>query len=997
MAITKITKTELLELTSTTGAVRLPSGTTAERPSTNLNAGDFRFNTDDNKLEYYDGSSWFQISDENLPPIPSENFNTVLWSGNDASQAITGVGFQPDFVWIKRRSSSEPHALYDSVRGINEQLESNSSAQQATNTAPYEGFTSFDSDGFTVGNNGATNRVPNTYVGWSFKGGGAPTATNSASTGAMDANSVSLDGDLQSAYTPSGSPDIYPQKMSINTKAGFSIVSYLTNGNNSARVPHGLGVTPKVVLIKKYNSSGSWHFMTTAIDGSFDDLILDSTNGASNSSLTAPNNDTFAAESGTTSVGHICYSFCDVDGYQKIGSYIGNGSANGPIVEIGFEPAFLLIKQTNTSGNNWVIYDNKRDPINARYKYLSPNNTDAEGSDNLPNYPIVNFLTNGFQIAGTDGRVNTSSGTYIYLAIAADEDTTTPTLANSFKTNLYTGTGGAQLTIGGHLNGAAQFNGTSSRIQLSGAPFGDNNTIKCISGWFSLSGDTNTSDHPCHIYSVSTSGSPIPWFHITVWTASYNYIACTRRQSTGNEATAKGYFTPGTLLEGWHHVAVQLGSTEIEIYLDGRKLPTDDSLTGNATNTSWIDYGNYSGTIVCQIGKSRENTPKYFKGSIDQVRFYDAALTSSQITELYNETTATANTLDFPTGAGCIAAYPLDTNSNDAGGNYNGTDSNITYSNGPGFKPTFVWVKPRTDTDNNLLTDQLRGIDATLYSNSTSAARLGPLAGNSSASTSGITAFVNDGFKIGSWNNINQSSIDYVSWSWKGAVNVPTINTDGSITSIVSSNPASGFSTVKWIGTQTNDSIGHGLSSAPELIIVKDASNIYNWYVFSKPSGASNNLRFEGLNTTSAATTQNSQFTTTSSLIENLTTFASLNTSGATMIAYCFHSVSNYSKVGFYTGNGSSKIVYTTDDGTSGGNNPFQPTWVIIKNTANGYSWIITDSTRGNTEILYANLQDQEGTTSTGITSFNSDGFTVGSAASFNNNGDTFLYLAIKE
>ena len=114
-------------------------------------------------------------------------------------------------------------------------------------------------------------------------------------------------------------------------------------------------------------------------------------------------------------------------------------------------------------------------------------------------------------------------------------------------------------------------------------------------------------------------------------------------------------------------------------------------------------------------------------------------------------------------------------------------------------------------------------------------------------------------------------------------------------------------------------------------------------------------------------------------------------------ISYCFFSVSSYSKVGSYTGNGGSKTVYTTDDGTSGGANGFQPTWVLIKNTANGYSWIITDSTRGNTQILYANLSSEEGTTSTGITSFNSDGFTVGSAASFNNGSDTFIYLAIKE
>ena len=205
MAITKITKTELLELTSTTGAVRLPSGTTAERPSTNLNAGDFRYNTDDNKVEFYDGSNWYQIDDEGSSPIASENFNTVLWAGTDASHAITGVGFQPDLVWIKRRSSpDESHALYDSIRGVNKQLEANSTTAEATNTAPYEGFTSFDTDGFTVDNNGATNRAPYSYVGWCFNAGSGSAALNQ--NGDIDSN------------------------VKANTSAGFSIVEYI--GNN---------------------------------------------------------------------------------------------------------------------------------------------------------------------------------------------------------------------------------------------------------------------------------------------------------------------------------------------------------------------------------------------------------------------------------------------------------------------------------------------------------------------------------------------------------------------------------------------------------------------------------------------------------------------------------------------------------------------------------------------------------------------------------------------
>ena len=178
------------------------------------------------------------------------------------------------------------------------------------------------------------------------------------------------------------------------------------------------------------------------------------------------------------------------------------------------------------------------------------------------------------------------------------------------------------------------------------------------------------------------------------------------------------------------------------------------------------------------------------------------------------------------------------------------------------------------------------------------------------------------------------------------------------------------------------------------MVIFKRTDAIVNWFVFVLESGVYK--RFEGLNTTTGATSVSS-FSASSTTIAWSGTTSDFNGNGNQYIMYCWTSIPGYSKVGSYTGNNTSKTVYTTDDDTSGGSNGFQPTWVMIRNTANGYSWIITDSTRGNTEILYANLQDQEGTTSTGITSFNSNGFTVGSAASFNNNLDTFIYLAIRE
>jgi len=977
MAITKITKTELLELTSTTGAVRLPSGTTAERPSTNLNAGDFRFNTDDNKVEYYDGSNWFQVQDEGEPPVPSENFNTVLWNANDSSQAITGVGFQPDFVWIKRRSSSEPYALYDSVRGINQQLETNSQNPQATNTSPYEGFTSFDSDGFTVGNNGATNRVPNTYVGWCFKAGGAAVSNSNGSISSS---------------------------VSANTEAGFSIVSYTGNGAAGATVGHGLTAAPNLVITKGTTGSAgntNWNVYSSTL-GATKKLMLNSSDGENTNTTwwndTAPTSTVFSlgttGDSNYNSSNYIAYCFHNVTGYQKIGSYTGNGSANGPIVETGFEPAFLLIKQTNTSGNNWVIYDNKRDLANARYKYLSPNNTDAEGSDHASNYPIVNFLTNGFEIAGTDGRVNASSGTYMYLAIAADADTTTPTLANSFKTNLYTGNGGTQ-TIGGHLNGAAQFNGSNGTIAFTNPIPTGSKTSMAFSLWLSFNNIITSSFYGIFGTQVNSQSPP---FVLNMYGSS-NYInASFERYENGNQYYSSQYSSVGAYkyeVGRWYHLACSYDSStdEVSIYINGAHLQTYTiplQATGRVlTNSSFLGaYDTLSGSV--------RNS---FNGSIDQVRIYDSTLTASEVLELYNETTATANTLNFPTGAGCVAAYPLDTNSNDLSGNYNGTDSNITYSEGPAFKPTFIWMKARQATATQALQDSVRGVSKFAASNGVDPQYSYPGYGVVSYNNDGwtLTDVASGGYAINGapGGTYAGSNAYYVGWTWKGAVNLPTINTDGTTSSIVSANPAAGFSIVKFSVTNTSINVGHGLSSPPEMIIWKNLDTSDNWYVYHKDL-SSPNTQWLNLNLTLGPTTNaTNNFSSVTSTTFTSHLYGGSGTNNA--VAYCFHSISNYCKVGSYTGNGGSKIVYTTDDGTLGGNNPFQPTWVMIKNLSNGYSWIMTDSSRGTSAILYANLGDGEASTSTHVTSFNSNGFTVGSNADVNNNNDVYVYLALKQ
>jgi hypothetical protein len=224
-----------------------------------------------------------------------------------------GVNFEPDLCWIKRRDGTENNYLQDSVRGSTKTIYSNLTNAEYNETTA---VTSFDSGGFTLGTYNGVNNSTETYVGWCWKVNGGTTSSNS-------------DGDITST-------------VQVNDDAGISIVTYTTNGNNAARVGHGLATTPKIVLIKNRSASGAWHFMTTAIDGSFDDLILNSNSAKSDSSLTAPTSTTFASESGAASNTRVAYCIHDVDSYQKIDSYTGNGNANGPLVETGFKPAFLM-------------------------------------------------------------------------------------------------------------------------------------------------------------------------------------------------------------------------------------------------------------------------------------------------------------------------------------------------------------------------------------------------------------------------------------------------------------------------------------------------------------------------------------------------------------------------------------------------------------------------------------------------------------------------------
>ena len=370
------------------------------------------------------------------------------YGGVTTDIGYTGLRFQPDMVWIKERSNPAEHALFDSVRGNQYLLSPNQSIAQIDQSAN-PALESFDTNGFTVDqtntSNYYVNRSSQTYVAWCFNAGGAPTTTNSAGAGNVPtAGSVKIDGaDLTTALAGT----IPATKISANQKAGFSIVEYTGNSTAGATIGTGLSLPSQLIIIKNLNviggSSKNWTVYAEPL-GNTDYLYLNSNAQAQTYNFwnnTSPVSGKFTVSSDTnvnsSSGNYIAYCFHSVDGYQKIGSYTGNTS-NPPIVSTGFQPAFILIKNTSV-GENWELYDDKRSVTNPRDDVIFANLNLQEYTNQSQRE--INFLDNGFQIVGNDSGINGNGNVLIYIAFAADKDSSVPTQANSFSPTLYTGNG----------------------------------------------------------------------------------------------------------------------------------------------------------------------------------------------------------------------------------------------------------------------------------------------------------------------------------------------------------------------------------------------------------------------------------------------------------------------------------------------------------------------------------------------------------------------------
>jgi len=367
----------------------------------------FAVDFDNRELKYYRNNSL----------VDTVTLSSVSYDGTATNVTYQeATKFTPDLVWIKRRSSTEDHAWFDSVRGVQRQISSNLTAVGYTTT---NAVSSFDSTGFTTGNNGATNASGHTYVAWCFNAG----------TGSAVSNT---DGDITST-------------VKANTAAGFSIVSYSGNNASSATIGHGLNSAPELIFTKARNFGAGWPTMVKTASASLYGLRLNSSsaNDAGNGSVfynnTAPTASVYTvggSDEINDGYNYISYCFHSVNGYQKIGTYTGTG-ASGNLVETGFEPAFVMIKKTSGTGS-WYMFDNKR----LTLPYSDQLIADSNGAEAVGTY--VKFLANGFQLDTTASDLNTGSQTFIYLAIAADPDQTDPTVENSFNVVTYTGNGSTQ-------------------------------------------------------------------------------------------------------------------------------------------------------------------------------------------------------------------------------------------------------------------------------------------------------------------------------------------------------------------------------------------------------------------------------------------------------------------------------------------------------------------------------------------------------------------------
>jgi len=309
-------------------------------------------------------------------------------AGTDVQTVVNAAQFKPDLVWTKSRSNAVSHHIGDSVRGIDKTLFSNTTGAEATYTYDIHAF---NSNGFTVGNDGSQNTSGYTYVGWQWQAGQSSGSSNTSGT--------------------------ITSTVSVSTTAGFSVATF--SGASSGTVGHGLGVAPQMIILKTRTTVLGWYVYHVSI-GASGWLQLDTTAAAitGNTAVfggTTPTSTVFTYGGGLAGTGnYVAYCWAEIAGFSKFGSYTGNGSTDGSFVYTGFRPKFIMIKRTDAV-ESWEIFDTSRSSYNTAVELLEANSSGAE-STSAGN--AIDILSNGFKQRNTRAATNASGGTYIFMAYA---------------------------------------------------------------------------------------------------------------------------------------------------------------------------------------------------------------------------------------------------------------------------------------------------------------------------------------------------------------------------------------------------------------------------------------------------------------------------------------------------------------------------------------------------------------------------------------------------
>ena len=365
-------------------AIQASSGSTSATWSANFGQRPFT---------YTPPTGFKALNTFNLPDSTIKNgnqyFDATAYTGTGSSKSVTNTaGFQPDLVWIKQRSAIQDHAIFDSVRGATKQLSSNTTGAEATYA---NSLSAFNSNGFTVVSDAVVNTNSGTYVGWQWKAGNGSSSNTSGSI---------------------------TSTVSVSASAGFSIVTYTGTGAN-ATVGHGLGVAPKMVIVRNRSVVQNWLVYHSSIAAT-NYLVLNTTAASSAASTiwnnTAPTSSVFSIGTDSSVNGStnnlVAYCWAEVEGFSKFGSYTGNGSTDGPFVYLGFRPAMIWTKPITSTGS-WNVLDNQRGTYNVNRSYLQQNTSDAEGT-----VDYVDFLSNGFKIRYGGASPNANGVTILYVAFA---------------------------------------------------------------------------------------------------------------------------------------------------------------------------------------------------------------------------------------------------------------------------------------------------------------------------------------------------------------------------------------------------------------------------------------------------------------------------------------------------------------------------------------------------------------------------------------------------